>query len=126
VSLFTRKVGAGRWGPTCGIGAGADARCTARRGRRRDGRVLATLAAELAREKLDHPPLTMLFTVREESGLWGARHVKPGASHETLCAGNDAGWSRARLANLFPIRPLTSSALREAASAARMASDERS
>jgi tripeptide aminopeptidase len=39
--------------------------------------VLVTLAAELARQKLDHPPLTMLFTVREESGLWGARHVNP-------------------------------------------------
>jgi tripeptide aminopeptidase len=39
--------------------------------------VLATLAAELIRQKPDHPPLTLLFTVREESGLWGARHVKP-------------------------------------------------
>src|SRR5262249_58140196 len=27
--------------------------------------------------KLDPPPLTLLFTVREESGLWGARTVKP-------------------------------------------------
>jgi tripeptide aminopeptidase len=39
--------------------------------------VLVTLAAELVRQKLDHPPLTLLFTVREESGLWGARHVNP-------------------------------------------------
>jgi len=39
--------------------------------------VLATLAAELLRHRPDHPPLTLLFTVREESGLWGARHVKP-------------------------------------------------
>lgn len=38
--------------------------------------VLATLAAELVRTKPDHPPLTLLFTVREESGLWGARHVR--------------------------------------------------
>src|SRR3954454_16932648 len=37
--------------------------------------VLVTLAAELARQKLDHSPLTLLFCVREESGLWGARHV---------------------------------------------------
>ena len=37
--------------------------------------VLVTLAAELMRNKPDHPPLTLLFTVREESGLWGARHV---------------------------------------------------
>jgi tripeptide aminopeptidase len=38
--------------------------------------VLVTLAAELARQKLDHPPITLLFCVREESGLWGARSVK--------------------------------------------------
>ena len=38
--------------------------------------VLVTLAAELLKHKRDHPPLTLLFTVREESGLWGARHVK--------------------------------------------------
>ncbi len=37
--------------------------------------VLVTLAAELSKHKPDHPPLTLLFTVREESGLWGARHV---------------------------------------------------
>src|SRR3954467_7472380 len=35
--------------------------------------VLGTLAAELAKQKLDHPPITLLFCVREESGLWGAR-----------------------------------------------------
>src|SRR6202521_666721 len=39
--------------------------------------ILVTLASELMRHKPDHPPLTMLFTVREESGLWGARHVSP-------------------------------------------------
>ncbi len=39
--------------------------------------VLVTLAAELAKQKLDHPPLTLLFCVREESGLYGARHVDP-------------------------------------------------
>lgn len=37
--------------------------------------VLVTLAATLLRQKLPHPPLTLLFTVREESGLWGARFV---------------------------------------------------
>jgi tripeptide aminopeptidase len=36
---------------------------------------LVTLAATLLRERLPHPPITLLFTVREESGLWGARHV---------------------------------------------------
>lgn len=39
--------------------------------------VLVSLAAELLAQRLDHPPLTLLFTVREESGLWGARHVIP-------------------------------------------------
>ena len=38
--------------------------------------VLVTLAAELAKQELDHPPITLLFCVREESGLYGARHVK--------------------------------------------------
>ena len=38
--------------------------------------VLVSLAAELGKQNLDHPPLTLLFCVREESGLWGARHVK--------------------------------------------------
>ncbi len=37
--------------------------------------VLATLAATLIDFQLPHPPLTLLFTVREESGLWGAREV---------------------------------------------------
>jgi tripeptide aminopeptidase len=39
--------------------------------------VLVTLAAELLGKKPDHPPLTFLFTVREESGLFGARHLDP-------------------------------------------------
>lgn len=39
--------------------------------------VLVTLAAELARQKLPHPPLVFLFTVREESGLFGAKHLNP-------------------------------------------------
>src|SRR3954462_6336163 len=38
--------------------------------------VLVTLAAELAEQNLDHPPITLLFCVREESGLYGARHVR--------------------------------------------------
>ncbi len=37
--------------------------------------VLVTLASELRQQKLDHPPLKLLFTVREESGLWGARNI---------------------------------------------------
>jgi tripeptide aminopeptidase len=38
---------------------------------------LVTLAATLLGRGLPHPPLTLLFTVREESGLWGARFVDP-------------------------------------------------
>jgi tripeptide aminopeptidase len=36
---------------------------------------LLTLLATLRRSGARHPPLTLLFTVREESGLWGARFV---------------------------------------------------
>src|SRR3954470_16680724 len=39
--------------------------------------VLVTVAAELARQTLPPPPLTLFFTVREESGLFGAKHVNP-------------------------------------------------
>jgi len=37
--------------------------------------VLVTLAQTLLSHRLPHPPLTLLFTVREESGLFGARFV---------------------------------------------------
>ena len=36
---------------------------------------LATMAATLLKRNIPHGPLTLLFTVREESGLWGARYV---------------------------------------------------
>lgn len=39
--------------------------------------VLVTLAAELLQQNLPHPPITLLFTVREESGLFGAKHLNP-------------------------------------------------
>jgi len=38
---------------------------------------LVTLAATLLGRKLPHPPLTLLFTVREESGLFGAHYLDP-------------------------------------------------
>ena len=38
---------------------------------------LVTLAATLLERQLPYPPLTLLFTVREESGLYGARYVDP-------------------------------------------------
>lgn len=39
--------------------------------------VLVTLAETLLKHKLSYPPITLLFTVREESGLHGARELKP-------------------------------------------------
>jgi tripeptide aminopeptidase len=38
---------------------------------------LVTMITTLLERQLPHGPLTILFTVREESGLWGARFVKP-------------------------------------------------
>jgi len=55
--------------------------------------VLVTLAAELAKLKLDHPPITLLFCVREESGLWGARHVKTADLGAPIMAFNYDGGS---------------------------------
>jgi tripeptide aminopeptidase len=39
--------------------------------------VLVALAETLIKNKLPHPPITLLFTVREESGLHGARELDP-------------------------------------------------
>jgi len=39
--------------------------------------VLVALVETLLKHKLPHPPITLLFTVREESGLHGARELKP-------------------------------------------------
>jgi tripeptide aminopeptidase len=54
---------------------------------------LVTLAAELARQRLDHPPITLLFCVREESGLWGARYVDPAGLGSPVMAFNYDGRS---------------------------------
>jgi len=37
--------------------------------------VLSTLAETLLKNNLPHPPITLLYTVREESGLQGAHHM---------------------------------------------------
>jgi tripeptide aminopeptidase len=39
--------------------------------------LLVTLVETLLKHKLPHPPITLLFTVREESGLHGARELNP-------------------------------------------------
>src|SRR5207302_11211690 len=36
---------------------------------------LVTMVLTLLERELPHAPMTVLFTVREESGLWGARYV---------------------------------------------------
>lgn len=37
---------------------------------------ILTMAETLLKESLPHPPITLLFTVGEEIGLWGAKEVK--------------------------------------------------
>lgn len=39
--------------------------------------VLVNMVATLLKHGLPHPPMTLLFTVREESGLFGARYLDP-------------------------------------------------
>jgi tripeptide aminopeptidase len=39
--------------------------------------VLVVVAETLIKNRLPHPPITLLFTVREESGLHGARELNP-------------------------------------------------
>ena len=39
--------------------------------------ILVVLAETLLKHNLPHPPITLLFTVREESGLHGARELDP-------------------------------------------------
>ncbi len=39
--------------------------------------VLVAMVETLLKHNLPHPPITLLFTVREESGLHGARELKP-------------------------------------------------
>lgn len=38
---------------------------------------LVAIAEAILRNRPDHPPLTFLFTIAEESGLHGAKHVRP-------------------------------------------------
>ncbi len=48
--------------------------------------VLVSLAETLIKSKTPHPPLTLFFTVREESGLYGARFVNlKDLSNPTIC-----------------------------------------
>jgi tripeptide aminopeptidase len=53
--------------------------------------VLSTLAETLIKHKLPHPPITLLYTVREESGLQGARFLdRKHLKGATLCFNVDS------------------------------------
>ena len=53
--------------------------------------VLVALAETLIKHKLPHPPITLLFTVREESGLHGARELKAAdLVNPTMCFNVDS------------------------------------
>src|SRR5262249_30149427 len=57
---------------------------------------LVTMLAELHAHKIPFGPMTVLFTVREESGLWGARTVAPGElGHPVMGFNIDGGSPRA-------------------------------
>lgn len=58
---------------------------------------LVTLVATLLERRLPHPPLTLLFTVREESGLWGAHFVRPADLGKPAFGFNVDGRSAAQL-----------------------------
>lgn len=54
--------------------------------------VLIAVAATLLKNKIPHPPITLLFTVREESGLHGARELNPAElKGATMCFNVDSG-----------------------------------
>ena len=70
VCLGSKPVIAGRFvtsgDPATGLGADDRSGCA----------VVLTTALEILRHKLPHPPLTFLFAIQEEVGLYGARFVK--------------------------------------------------
>jgi len=56
--------------------------------------VLVTLAETLIKNNLPHPPLSLLFTVREESGLHGARELDPkDLKDAAMCFNVDGKWA---------------------------------
>jgi tripeptide aminopeptidase len=59
---------------------------------------LVTLITTLIEKNLPHPPLTFLFTVREESGLWGARFVDPELLGRPILGFNVDGGSPKKIA----------------------------
>jgi tripeptide aminopeptidase len=57
---------------------------------------LVTMLAELRKQRIPYGPMTVLFSVREESGLWGARTVDPKELGDPVMGFNiDGGSARA-------------------------------
>jgi tripeptide aminopeptidase len=53
--------------------------------------ILVALAETLIKHKLPHPPITLLFTVREESGIQGAKYLDPAdLNGATMCFNVDS------------------------------------
>ncbi|NBW97585.1 MAG: M20/M25/M40 family metallo-hydrolase [Planctomycetia bacterium] len=73
VCLGSKPVVAGRFvksaDPATGLGADDRSGCA----------VVLSAALEILRRRLPHPPLTFLFAIQEEVGLYGARYVKASA-----------------------------------------------
>lgn len=59
--------------------------------------VLLTTALGLLQSKVDHPPLTFLWTVQEEGGIYGARYVEVPLLGEPALAFNFDGGSPTKL-----------------------------
>jgi len=59
--------------------------------------VVLTAALEILKRDLPHPPLTLLWTVQEEIGLFGARHLKPSALGKVALAFNWDGGAAGKL-----------------------------
>ena len=59
--------------------------------------VMVTLAQTLIKNRLPHPPITLLFTVREESGLHGSRELDPADLGRAVMCINIDGQSPADL-----------------------------
>jgi tripeptide aminopeptidase len=59
--------------------------------------VLVNLVTMLLKHNLPHPPITLLFTVREESGLFGARYIDPTVLQKPAMAFNFDGRSASDL-----------------------------
>lgn len=86
-----RPVRRGRWIVPASkqTALGADDRCGCA--------VILSAALEILRRKLPHPPLTLLWTVQEEAGLYGARYAQLGMLGKPRLAFNFDGGSAEKL-----------------------------